>query len=280
MAASGVLAAAKLIVGTVAGSTAVVADGFESVADVVASGVVLLGLSVAVRPADWNHPYGHGRFETLTGLGVGAALAVAGAGICYTSLQRVSDPHPPPEAFAVAPLVASIVIKAFLWVLKLRIGRRTGSSSLIADAYNDGVDILSGTVALTAVALTLADPRRFLAADHYGGAAVGLIVIFLGLSVVRETSLLLMDTMPDAQRLEEIRRVASEVDGARAIEKCFARKTGLQYHVDLHLTVDPDLTVRASHEIASRVRAHLRNRLDWVADVLVHVEPDEPPSAS
>jgi divalent metal cation (Fe/Co/Zn/Cd) transporter len=84
-----------------------------------------------------------------------------------------------------------------------------------------------------------------------------------------------MDTMPDEESLAAIRRVASQVPGALAIEKCYARKTGLQYHVDLHLEVDPELTVRESHQIASRVRQRIREELDWVADVLVHVEPHE-----
>ena len=171
------------------------------------------------------------------------------------------------------PLVASIGLKSLLSGVKFRYGRRLRSSALVADAYNDLVDVLSGCVALAAVGLTLYDPARFLAADHYGGAAVGVIVIFVGLRVIRSTTLQLMDTMPDRNRLEEIRGVALSVPGVLGVEKCFARKTGLQYHVDLHLEVDPEMTVRASHEIATEVRFRIRERLDWVADVLVHVEP-------
>jgi cation diffusion facilitator family transporter len=111
------------------------------------------------------------------------------------------------------------------------------------------------------------------AADHWGGFAVGLFVIFFGLRVVRETALQLMDTMPEGVRMDEIRKVAMQVPGALGIEKCYARKTGLRYHVDLHLEVDPNLTVRASHDIATAVRTALRKDVDWVEDVLVHVEP-------
>jgi cation diffusion facilitator family transporter len=128
-------------------------------------------------------------------------------------------------------------------------------------------------VALCSLGLTLYDPSRFLAADHVGGILVGIIVIYLGVKVVRDSTLQLMDTMPDPALIEEIRGVASEVPGALLVEKCYARKTGLQYHVDLHLEVDPDLTVRESHEIARDVRRRIRDRLEWVADVLVHVEP-------
>lgn len=271
--ASAGLAVAKIVIGLMAGSTAVVADGVESAGDVGASLVVFFGLLVAAKPPDANHPYGHGRLEILTGLIVGMILAVAGAVIIVRSLDRAQEVHDPPAVYAVWPLVASILVKSSLAGFKFRHGRRLRSSALVADAYNDLVDVLSGSVALAAVALTLYDPARFLAADHYGGAAVGLIVIFTGLRVVRTTTLQLMDTMPDPQRMEEIRRVALSVPGVLGVEKCFARKTGFQYHVDLHLEVDPQMTVHASHEIATEVRFRIRDRLEWVADVLVHVEP-------
>jgi cation diffusion facilitator family transporter len=158
-----------------------------------------------------------------------------------------------------------------LW--KRRLGRKIGSSALLADAWNDTVDILSGSTALVALGITLYDPVKFVAADHLGGAAVGVIVIFLGVRVVRDTTLQLMDTMPDPAALDQIRQVALRVPGALAIEKCYARKTGLQWHVDLHLEVDPVMSVFESHEIATQVRIRVREELDWVADVLVHVEP-------
>jgi cation diffusion facilitator family transporter len=110
-------------------------------------------------------------------------------------------------------------------------------------------------------------------ADHYGAFCVGLIVMFVGVRVVREASSHLMDTMPEDDLMRSVRKVALSVPEVKGVEKCFARKTGLQYHVDLHLELDPDITVRDSHEIAQRVRDRIRDELDWVADVLVHVEP-------
>jgi cation diffusion facilitator family transporter len=273
VATSAALAVAKILIGWMAGSTSVVADGFESASDVVASAVVLFGLAVAARPPDDQHPYGHGRFEMLTGLGLGFLLAVVGLAISVKSLLRVGEVHQPPAAYGLWPLLASVAAKSALSTVKLRYGRRIQSAALVADAWNDTVDILSGTVALAALGLTLYDPSRFLAFDHYGGFAVGLIVIFLGLRVVRETSLQLMDTMPAVELMDAIREAARDVPGVRGVEKCYARKTGLQYHVDLHLELDPELTVRASHEIATQVRFRIKERLDWVADVMVHVEP-------
>lgn len=273
MALSGALAVAKLIAGWLAGSASVVADGFESAGDVVTSGIVLLGLTVAARPPDKNHPYGHGRFETLTGLITGLGLALVGTGIIWKSLHDVGLRHAPPASFALWPVAASVALKSAMAAIKLRVGRRIRSAALVADAWNDAVDILSGTVALVAVGLAILDPGRFLGADHYGGAAIGCIVILLGLRVVHETSLTLMDTMPDEQMMATIRATALQVPGALDVEKCYARKTGLRYHVDLHLEVDPELTVRRSHAIAEEVRNRVKGELAWVEDVLVHVEP-------
>ena len=273
VAVSATLAVSKILIGILGRSTSVVADGLESAGDVVASGIVVFGFVAASRPADENHPYGHGRYETLTGLIVGMILFTGGIGICYRSLQNVGSQHAPPELYGIWPLLASMAAKAVLSTVKFRFGRRIHSAALIADGWNDFVDIISAATAITALGLTLYDPSRFLAADHYGGFAVGLIVIFTGLRVGKETSDRLTDTMPDPSLMSEIRRVAKSVPGVCDVEKCFARSSGLQYHVDLHLEVDPAMSVRDSHELATEVRFAIRRELPLIADVLVHVEP-------
>jgi len=267
------LAALKITVGLKANSTAVVSDGLESAGDVLSSGLVLFGLEMAAKPPDREHPYGHGRLETLTALVVGMMLIVTGVLISIRSMQRAFEVQHAPAAFAIWALVVSIGVKGVLGLAKRRVGRRIGSASLTADSWNDAMDMFSGAAALVAVSLSVFDPVRFVWADHLGGAAVGLIVIFVGGRVAHDTTLQLMDTMPDPRRMREIRETALGVPGALAVEKCFARKTGLKYHVDMHLEVDPGMTVYESHEIATRVRDRIREKLDWVADVLVHVEP-------
>jgi cation diffusion facilitator family transporter len=273
MVVSGTLAIAKIAAGMAGHSTAVVADGLESAGDVFASGFVLLGLTLAAKPPDKEHPYGHGRIETLTGLLIGLVLTATGAVISLGSFEHLGQPRLPLAAFVIWPLAISALAKAGLATFKFRYGRKLRSAALTADAWNDTMDIASALAALAAVCLTLSDPARFLDADRYGGIVVGLIVIFTGVRVSRDTALQLMDTMPDPVRMNEIRTAAASVPGVRGVEKCFARKTGLRYHVDLHLEVDPEMTVRRSHEIAHTVQLHIIETLDWVADVLVHVEP-------
>jgi cation diffusion facilitator family transporter len=267
------LATAKIAIGLHASSTATVSDGIESASDVLTSGLVLLGLIIAAKPPDTEHPYGHGRLETISALVVGMILAASGVLIAFESLHLSSGSGHTPAPYAIWPLIASIAIKAILSSAKWRYGRKIQSSGLIADAWNDTVDILSGSTALLGLGLTLLDPEKFAAADRIGGSAVGVIVIFLAVRVVRDTMLQLMDTMPDPEAMDRIRMTGLTVPGVLGIEKCFARKTGLKWHVDLHLEVDPAMSVYESHEIATRVREKIRAEVDWVADVLVHVEP-------
>jgi len=275
IAASALLATMNIVVGIVTHSTSVFATGVEFAGDVLASTVVLIGMIVAVRPADDNHPYGHGRVETLAAFVVAIVLIGGGIGISWNSVRAIGETHEPPPAAAIGVLVLAIAVRAVMSAVKFRVGRRIQSASLVADAWNDTVDIVAALAALTAVALSMYDSARFLAADHYGGFAVGVVVVFTGLRVLRDASLDLMDTMPSASSIAAIRTAALNVAGVVGVDKIFARKTGFGYHVDLHIEVNPDLTVAAAHEISGRVRSNLRESLDWVTDVLVHVEPDQ-----
>jgi cation diffusion facilitator family transporter len=270
--ASAALALLKIAFGLAAHSTAVVSDGIEATADVFSSGIVFVGLWLASRPPDQNHPYGHGRYETLASLCVGMLLVLTGVGICWRSFLRLGNPEQV-KLFAIYPLIISIATKLGLAALKGRYARRLSSASLAADAWHDVTDLFSTAVALTAVLLSVFAPPSFQNADAAGGMIIALIVIFVGARLIAYAVAQLTDTMPDEESMRQIRSVALRVPGAVGIEKCFARRTGFKYHVDLHLEVDPDLTVRESHEIAVQVKIEIKQKLDWVADVLVHVEP-------
>jgi cation diffusion facilitator family transporter len=273
MLVSALLASAKLLVGWLAHSTAVFADGLENTGDLFGSGLVLYALFVASKPPDKEHPYGHGRSETIAGLGVGFLLASSGLVICYESVRRLHSVTESPQVFAIWPMVVSIVVKGGLSLGKFVYGKRLGSAALQADASHDGIEIVSGLVAILALGLTLYDPEHFAAADHWGGFVVGLIVLLTAFHVVHDTSQELMDAMPADERIQQIRRIALGVPGVADVEKTYARKIGLQYHVELHLEVDPKMTVQDSHDLATTARFLIREKLDWVADVVVHIEP-------
>ncbi len=273
VAGSTILAIANTSAGLVSGSTSVTAAGLEFAGDVLASLIVFLGMLLASRPADEDHPYGHGRFEILAGLLVGLILLLAGIAISAHSVSKLTHPAGIPRAAALWAPVASMIVKAFLATAKFRVGRRIASAALVADAWNDTVDILSAFTALAALGLTVLDPVRFARADAAGGFAVGIIVIVTGIRVVRDTSMELTDTMPPPGMLAEIRQMANQVKGVDGVEKCYARKTGFQYHVDMHIEVDPDMTVAESHLLGHRVQEYILRKVPFVAGVLVHVEP-------
>jgi cation diffusion facilitator family transporter len=267
------LAALKISAGWLAGSLAVLADGVESAGDVVASLILWVGLRVAARPADENHPYGHGRYEILAGQSIGVFLVLSGAWLIAGAVHRLGAPRETPQAFALWTLPISILVKLLLAFWKRRQGHAIGSAALQADAQNDWLDVLSGLVAMAALGLNLWQPDRFHDADAWGGAFVGALVVFLGFQVLRDASWALLDTMPAPARVDEVRAAALSVPGAWGIEKVFARKTGFQYHVDLHLEVDPASTVDQAHQVSGAVRRRIRATVPWVADVLIHIEP-------
>jgi cation diffusion facilitator family transporter len=273
VAANGLLATLSLIVGSRGGSLTVVASGIEFAADVAASLAVLFGFWFASRPADADHPYGHGRAETLTGLLIGVALFAIGGSIVVHALRDIHAVHPAPATYTLWPVAIALAVKTVMMVSKMRVSRRMGSQALMADAWNDSVDVLSSVAAIIALGLTLYDPARFRAADHVGGMLVGIFVIVAGLGVVRSTSLDLIDTMPPDDLLDAVRHAACAVAGVRGVEKLLGRRTGLQYHVDLHLEVDGWISVDAGHAIATAVRERIRTDVAAVSDVLVHVEP-------
>jgi len=278
MTVGAVLSLAKILVGAHVGSASVVSDGMEAAGDVLASAIVYAGLWLASKPPDAEHPYGHGRYETLAGLGVGAMLLLAGGGIFWHSLTHLDLGNHRLESYALYPLIAAVLIKTALAIVKFRASKSIGSTALEADAWHDITDLLSTLVALTAVALALANPQVAGPADRAGGLIIGGIIFFMSVQVVRRTVGQLIDTMPAAGKMAEIRDVALAVPGTLGIEKCYARRTGMKYHVDLHLEVDPEMTVRESHRIATQVRNSVKQRLTWVADVLVHVEPSLSPA--
>lgn len=267
-----VLSVVKILVGMNVGSSAVISDGVETAGDVLSSAIVYAGLWLASKPPDYEHPYGHGRYETLAGLAVGAMLLLTGAAIFWHGFVSLGE-RSQLQTYALYPLIAAVAVKIALAGMKFRAGRKIASASLEADGWHDVTDLLSTSVALVAVILTLLNPARFGAADHVGAMLIGIIIFFLSIRVVRRTVGQLVDAMPEPGKLGQIREVALSVPGTLGIEKCFARRTGLKYHVDLHLEVDPKMTVRESHDIAANVRSAIKERLHWVADVLVHVEP-------
>lgn len=265
------LTAFKAYAGAVAGSKAMVADSLHSASDIVASTVVLVGLRVAKRPADAQHPYGHGKAESITAKIIGLILMGAGFQIGYTSLRAaLSGVVSPPGILALAAAVTSIVTKEGLYQYKIRVGRRLNSPAVVASAYEHRSDAMSSVAALVGIAgARLGVPWL----DPVAGAVVSAFVIKMGWDIAVRAIDELMDKAVGADVLEQIRSVALTVVGVETVDDVVARTTGPYTLVDMKIHVDPSLSVGEGHDVATRVRAEIMRAVANVEGVMVHVEP-------
>lgn len=269
---SGLLGAIKLAAGILGHSNAVVADAIESLADSIASGVVLIGLTISLRPPDQEHPYGHDRAEGVAGSTVATLMLVSGVLIAEHNLRAlwadtsIALPHP----YTLWFMILSVVVKGALFTYKLRVAKKTGSVSVQADAWNDCLDVLSGVIVLGGLALALNGAAW---ADHAAALAVAAIILFMSAKLYAAAARAQMDQQAPEEFLESLRLSARAEPGVTGVEKLFARRAGLMYFVDLHLEVPPTLPVSEAHRIGHAVKDRiLKDHVD-VADVLVHLEP-------
>lgn len=267
------LAFIKVTGGIFTGSTALSADGFESASDVLASAIIWSGMAIARRPADHKFPYGYGRAESLAGKTVGTILLMSAVLLATHSVHRLFGPPVSLPAWILWPLGISFAAKGWLAFSKYRTGKRIRSSALVADSGNDAVDMLSAAVAATAISLNLIDHERFAYADPIGGVGVSVIIFLMGLNIFRRTSEELMDIMPENSVIQQVRESAEAVEGVLAVEKCYGRKSGTQYFFDLHVEVDPQMTVHDAHVVAHKVKDRILEDRDYAKNVLVHIEP-------
>jgi cation diffusion facilitator family transporter len=273
LAVNAALAVVKLIAGVLGHSHALVADAVESLADVFSSVVVWRGLVLAAEPADENHPYGHGKAEPLASAIVAAMLLAASAGIAFNAVQEIFAPHHRPEPFTLWVLVAVVVIKEGLFRFARQEAHGAGSSVVRADAWHHRSDAITSLAAAIGIALALMGGPGYEGADDFAALVAAGIIAWNGWRLLRPALDELMDTAPDLALIEQIRRLAEEVPEVSRVEKCIVRKMGFHYFVDMHMEVDPEMSVQAAHRIAHRVKDRIRQALPAVRDVLVHIEP-------
>lgn len=265
-------AVAKLTAGVVGHSYALVADAVESFADVFGSIVVWGGLHIAAKPADHEHPYGHGKAEPLAGLFVAILILAAGAGVAFQAVRELLTPHHAPAPFTLGVLIAVVVAKETLHRILKRAGGEMGSSAVLADSWHHRSDAITSAAAAVGIAVAVWGGPDYAAADDWAALFASGVIILSGLRLARTPLSELMDEQP-TDLIRRVRETAAEVPGVADVEKVFARKSGLAYWVDMHLEVDPEMSVREAHAIAHEVKDAVRERVPQVADVLIHVEP-------
>ena len=273
LATNTVLTTAKLVAGIVGHSHALVADAVESLADIFSSVIVWRGLVIADTPADEDHPYGHGKAEPIAAAIVSAMLFLAAAWITIEAFREIREPHSAPAPFTLGVLVVVVIIKENLFRFVLREAAVVESSAVRSDAWHHRSDAITSLAAAIGITVALLGGRGYEMADDVAAIVAAAIIAWNGWRLARPAVNELMDRAPSREMVEHIRRIAETAPGVEAVEKCLVRKMGYHYYVDMHVEVDPQMTVQRSHEIAHEVKDRIRSQIDPVRDVLVHIEP-------
>ena len=269
------LALAKFVAGYFGNSYALIADAIESTTDVFSSVLVLLGLKYSSRPADDNHPYGHGKAEALVTFAVVGFLVVSATVIAYESIGHIRTPHKIPETFTLYVLAAIVVIKELFYRFVSRKSDETNSSSLKADAWHHRSDAITSALAFIGISVAIFMGPGYETADDWAALLASGFIIYNSWLIFRPALGEILDEHLYDDMIAQIRDIASTVDGVIDTEKCHVRKMGMTYFVDLHLTVNGQLSVSEGHDIAHRLKDTLQEHLPEIADVLIHVEPDD-----
>jgi cation diffusion facilitator family transporter len=268
-----VLAACKCVAGVLGHSFALVADGIESLSDVFSSMAVYLGLRFAIKPPDETHPYGHGKAEPAAAVIVGLTLVVAALAIAAEAISQIRTPHPLPRPYTLWVLLIVVVVKILLSRFVGSVAANIHSTAVQGDAWHHLNDAIVSLFAFIGISIALWTKNP--AADDWAALCASPVILFNAWRQLQLPMAELMDTAPPPEIEREVREVAAGVPGVIGLEKCFVRKVGFQYYVDLHVVVSGDMTVRSGHAISHRVEDEVLAKVDRVANVLVHIEPEE-----
>jgi cation diffusion facilitator family transporter len=268
------LAITKGIAGVFGNSYALIADAIESTTDIFSSLLVLFGLKYAAKPADENHPYGHGKAEPLITFAVVGFLVVSATIIFIESIHNIQKPHNIPKPFTLIVLGAIILFKEASYRYVIQKSKETNSTSLKADAWHHRSDAVTSLMAFIGISIALFFGKGYETADDWAALLASLFIVYNAYLIFRPALGEIMDEHLHDDIIDEIRAQCTKVEGVIATEKCKVRKMGMHYIVDLHVIVQKDLTVFEGHQIAHNVKDALMNDIPDIADILIHIEPN------
>lgn len=269
------LAVIKCSAGLLGNSFALVADGLESVTDVFSGLAVYFGLKIAVKPADANHPYGYGKAEPIAAVVVSLALMAAAFGIIYGGIREITAPSGAPAPYTLVVLAGILIIKELLFRHVDSVGDSIGSIAVKSDAWHHRSDALTSAFAFVGISIALLGGPGWEAADGWAALCAALVILYNAWKQLRPAVLELADIAPDVSMEARVRMIAVRVPGVLGLDKCYVRKMGFSFYVDLHTVVKGDMTVREGHLLSHKVEDEIRRALPQIAEVLVHVEPEE-----
>ncbi|MDL1892323.1 cation transporter [Sphingobacteriales bacterium CHB3] len=269
------LAAIKGIAGVVGNSYALIADAIESTTDIASSFIVWGGLKISALPPDADHPYGHGKAEPLAAVVVSLTLIAAAIGIVIQSIREILTPHHAPASFTLVVLVLVVVTKEILFRFVFTVGQSMNSTAIKSDAWHHRSDAITSAAAFIGISVALIGGEGYESADDWAALFASSIIFVNAYRILRPALNEVMDAAPPADIEHRVRKAAQQVDGVLSLEKCFVRKVGFSHYVDLHVTVDGDLSVRHGHDIARNVKQAIQAANPNVAEALIHIEPSD-----
>jgi cation diffusion facilitator family transporter len=269
------LAIIKGLAGFFGNSFALIADAIESTTDIFSSTLVLLGLKYAKRPPDKNHPYGHGKIEPLITFLVVGFLISSAMLIAYQSIENIFTPHKSPEAWTLIILGLIILWKEISYRIVVKKGREIQSTSLRADAWHHRSDAITSVTAFIGITIALVFGDGYETADDWAALAASGFILYNSYKIFRPALGEVMDENHHDGMIDEVRRIALTVNGIVDTEKCFIRKAGTKYHIDLHAVVDGNISVIKGHELSHQLKDALIENLPNLGQVLIHIEPDK-----
>ncbi len=267
------LAIIKGLAGFFGNSYALIADAIESTTDIFSSLLILLGFKYAKRPADENHPYGHGKIEPLITFIVVAFLVTSATVIAYESIQNIKTPHKTPQSWTLYILGAIILWKEISYRIVIKKSKQTNSTSLKADAWHHRSDAITSVMAFIGISIALLFGKGYETADDWAALLASGFILYNSYLIFRPALGEIMDEHLYDDLIADIRTKSIQVEGILGTEKCFVRKAGMKYHVDLHAIVDGKISVEEGHYLAHQLKDYLRNEIANLGHVLIHIEP-------
>jgi cation diffusion facilitator family transporter len=267
------LSVVQIVIGIVANSAALIADGVHSASDLLSDVLVWFAARHAAQAPDQDHPYGHGRFETAATLGLGSLLVVVAVGIVWTGIERLFETdRPMPGQIALVVAAIGIAAKESLYWYTIAVARRLKSDMLRANAWHHRSDAISSIVVVIGVGGAL---LGYVYLDAVAAIIVGLMVIKIGWDLGFAAMMELVDTALEEQQVNEAKRVIMAIDGVRSVHMLRTRRHGAEASADVHVQVPPRISVSEGHMISQTVEDRLIDNVESITDVTVHIDPED-----
>jgi cation diffusion facilitator family transporter len=264
---------AKIITGVVGHSYALIADGIESASDIFTSLITWVGFHFSLKPADKEHPYGHGKFESLAGVFSGFSLIAAAGIIAYHSVKEIMTPHLVPAWFTLPVLIVVVIIKETMSRKVLGANTQINSQALRGDAWHHRSDAITSAAAAVGIAVALFGGKGYEMADDWGALIACLIILINGILIIKGSLHDVLDGTVSQNSIDAVYKLASDIPSVENVEVVKIRKSGIGWFVDMHVWVSPQMTIVEGHALSHKIKGAIMDANKLVYDVMIHLEP-------